>query len=57
VRAPSPHLFETVSELLVRAAYTACHGNQVRTAQTLGISRNVLRAQLARLAIIPGRRR
>jgi sigma-54-specific transcriptional regulator len=53
---PSPHLYQTVTDMLVRSAYEQCNGNQVRTAQLLGVSRNVLRAHLARLSIIKGRK-
>ena len=56
VRNPSPHLYQTVTDMLVRSAYEQCDGNQVRAAQLLGVSRNVLRAHLARLSIIKGRK-
>ena len=56
VRNPSPHLYQTVTDMLVRSAYEQCNGNQVRAAQLLGVSRNVLRAHLARLSIIKGRK-
>ncbi|MGD0764455.1 MAG: sigma-54 dependent transcriptional regulator [Roseiarcus sp.] len=56
VRNPSPHLYRTVTDMLVRSAYEQCSGNQVRAAQLLGVSRNVLRAHLARLSIIKGRK-
>ncbi|MGD1016628.1 MAG: sigma 54-interacting transcriptional regulator [Roseiarcus sp.] len=57
VRSPSPHLYQTVADMLVRSAYENCNGNQVRAAQLLGVSRNVLRAHLARLSIIKGRKK
>jgi sigma-54-specific transcriptional regulator len=57
VRKASPDLYRTVTDMLVQSAYEHCDGNQVRTARLLGISRNVLRARLARLSIIEGRRR
>jgi len=50
-------LFDDVVNLLVLTAYEHCHGNQVRTAEWLGVSRSVLRAHLARLSIIKARRR
>ena len=56
VQAPFPDLYQTVIDMLVRSAYEHCDGNQVRTAQLLGVSRNVLRAHLARLSVIKGRR-
>ncbi|WP_263143390.1 sigma-54 dependent transcriptional regulator [Pseudomonas sp. RIT-PI-AD] len=48
------HLFEAyngnlhgkVEDALLRAAYRFCHGNQVHTANLLGLSRNVARARL-----------
>ncbi|MNN82408.1 hypothetical protein D3C81_1993420 [compost metagenome] len=39
-------LHEKVEEALLRAAYRFCHYNQVHTANLLGLSRNVTRAQL-----------
>ena len=57
VKEGSPDLFQAVVDLLVRCAYEHCQGNQVLTAGRLGVSRNILRSHLARLAIIPGRRR
>jgi len=51
------NLYEFVTEALVRAAFERCGGNQVHTAEMLGISRNVLRAHLARLTLIKGRQR
>ena len=57
VREPSPNPFQEVIDLLVGCAYDETQGNQVRTAELLGVSRNVLRAHLARLAIIKGRKR
>jgi sigma-54-specific transcriptional regulator len=56
VRQPTADLYQRVIEMLVKSAYERCDGNQVRTAHLLGISRNVLRAQLARLSLIKGRR-
>jgi sigma-54-specific transcriptional regulator len=52
-----PGLFERVTDALIRSAYDHCGGNQVQAAKTLGISRNVLRGHLARLAVIPPRSR
>ena len=57
VRNPPPDLYRAVTDMLVRSAYERCDGNQARTARLLGVSRNVLRARLARLSIIEGRRR
>ncbi len=51
-----PNLYHSVVDLLVRAAFEHCHHNQVHTAAVLGITRNVLRAHLARLSLIRGRR-
>jgi len=52
-----PDLFERVSDALIRAALDHCGGTQVQAARLLGISRNVLRAHLARMGMIPGRKR
>jgi len=49
-------LFEQVEETLVRLAFEHCDNNQVRTARLLGISRNILRAQLKRFGLLaPGK--
>jgi sigma-54-specific transcriptional regulator len=45
-------LFERIEETLVRTAFSWCHANQVQTAKALGISRNILRAQLKRFGMI-----
>lgn len=47
-------LFEQVEETLVRLAFEHCDNNQVRTARLLGISRNILRAQLKRFGMLGG---
>ncbi len=56
VEAPCPNLYQSVIDMLVQSAYEHCDGNQVRAAQLLGVSRNVLRTHLARLSVIKGRR-
>ena len=43
---PNEHLWQTVEGRLLQQALRRCEGNQVRTAQRLGISRNVLRTLL-----------
>jgi sigma-54 dependent transcriptional regulator len=53
----APALYDQVSNQLIRAALDHCEGNQVQTARLLGISRNVLRAHLARLGVIAAPRR
>jgi sigma-54 dependent transcriptional regulator len=53
----APAAYDHVTSRLVRAALERCGGNQVQTARLLGISRNVLRSQLARLGVIAPRRR
>lgn len=45
-------LYEAVEEELVRAAFAYSRENQVQTARRLGISRNVLRAQLKRFGLL-----
>ncbi|KQV85533.1 sigma-54-dependent Fis family transcriptional regulator [Rhizobacter sp. Root1221] len=47
-----PQLFETIEQLVVTTAFERCGDNQVRTARELGISRNVLRAQLKRFGLL-----
>jgi sigma-54 dependent transcriptional regulator len=49
--APSD-LFALIESSVVRTAFSLCHHNQVRTAQLLGISRNVMRTLLKRYALI-----
>jgi DNA-binding NtrC family response regulator len=39
-------VYKTVEQQLFRTAYHYCHQNQMKTAQLLGISRNILRAKL-----------
>ena len=53
----APAIYDQVSNQLIRAALDYCEGNQVQTARLLGISRNVLRAHLARLGVISAPRR
>jgi transcriptional regulator with PAS, ATPase and Fis domain len=53
--AEEPNLFARVTEQLVRTAFEWSGRNQVRAAQRLGLTRNSLRTELARLGIIPGR--
>ncbi len=48
----SEALYERVERLLVTAAFAHCGSNQVRTAKHLGISRNILRAQLKRFGLL-----
>ncbi|MBV2132221.1 sigma-54 dependent transcriptional regulator [Pseudomonas sp. MAP12] len=51
-------LHEKVEETLLRAAYRFCHYNQVHTANLLGLSRNVTRAQLIKFGeLVVNRRR
>jgi sigma-54-specific transcriptional regulator len=45
-------VYESVERLLVTTAFEHCDRNQVRTAKRLGISRNVVRAQLKRYGLI-----
>ncbi|EJL02727.1 MULTISPECIES: sigma-54-dependent Fis family transcriptional regulator [Pseudomonas] len=51
-------LHEKVEDSLLRAAYRFCHCNQVRTANLLGLSRNVTRARLIAIGeLVVNRRR
>lgn len=47
-----PNLYEFINALTVSKAYDFCNNNQVHTARLLGISRNILRAQLKALNLI-----
>ena len=49
-------IYEEVERLLLTTAFEHCEGNQVRTAQRLGVSRNIVRAQLKRFGLL-GRER
>lgn len=48
----SDAIYEQVEEMLVSLAFEHCANNQVRTARLLGISRNILRAQLKRFGLL-----
>ena len=45
-------IYESVERLLVTTAFEHCDSNQVRTARRLGISRNIVRAQLKRFGLL-----
>jgi sigma-54 dependent transcriptional regulator len=45
-------VYEVVERLLVATAFEHCSGNQVQTAKRLGVSRNVVRAQLKRFGLL-----
>jgi sigma-54-specific transcriptional regulator len=47
-----PNLMDIIQETLIRAAYEYCENNQVHSARLLDISRNILRARLARYGLI-----
>jgi sigma-54-specific transcriptional regulator len=50
-----PDVYEQVERALISAAFEFCGGNQVHTARRLGISRNVVRAQLKRFNLLHDR--
>ncbi|WP_018229127.1 sigma-54 interaction domain-containing protein [Methyloversatilis universalis] len=50
--AGRPDLLSTLMDWIVRDAYTVGAGNQIRTAQLLGISRHVLRTHLRRSGLL-----
>jgi transcriptional regulator with PAS, ATPase and Fis domain len=54
--AQAGQVYEAVEAALVRAAYHHCHNNQVQTAQLLGVSRNIVRARLAKIGLLPSAR-
>ncbi len=45
-------VYDKVERLLVTTAFEHCSGNQVHTARCLGVSRNVVRAQLKRFGLL-----
>lgn len=49
---PGDNLFRDIERRLVYAAYQHCGANQVRTAELLGISRNVIRTLLKRYGLL-----
>jgi sigma-54 dependent transcriptional regulator len=51
-KAGGPSIFLKVEEVTIRDAFAFCGYNQVRTAQLLGISRNVLRHRLKQYRMI-----
>jgi len=55
VDAGETDLFNRIVTTVVKAGFERNNSNQVRTAAALGMSRNELRTQLARLGIISGR--
>jgi DNA-binding NtrC family response regulator/ABC-type nitrate/sulfonate/bicarbonate transport system substrate-binding protein len=57
MRDREAHLFDRVTRTMVQTAFDLADGNQVHAAEYLGISRNMLRTHLARLGILPPRRR
>ncbi|MFZ4831840.1 aliphatic sulfonate ABC transporter substrate-binding protein [Rouxiella sp. Mn2063] len=57
LQSETPQLYQRVVNALVRNAFDANEGNQLQTAERLGISRNTLRTHLAHLGLIKPRRR
>jgi sigma-54-specific transcriptional regulator len=47
-----PQLYEALEQLIISTAFEHCAENQLRTSRELGISRNVLRAQLKRFGLL-----
>jgi sigma-54 dependent transcriptional regulator len=52
-----PGLYAEIEAAVIKTAYEFCHRNQLQTAQMLGISRNIVRARLARCGELPNGRR
>jgi len=50
--APGESLFEDLERLIVTEAYQRCGGNQVQSAQLLGVTRNVIRTLLKRHGLL-----
>jgi DNA-binding protein Fis len=49
---PGESLFEDLERLIVTEAYQRCGGNQVQSAQLLGVTRNVIRTLLKRHGLL-----
>jgi sigma-54-specific transcriptional regulator len=49
-------VYETVERLLLITAFEHCERTQVRAAKRLGVSRNMMRAQLKRAGLLTRRR-
>ena len=47
-----PAIYQEVERLLMTTAFAHCAGNQVRTAKRLGVTRNIVRAQLKRFGLL-----
>jgi sigma-54 dependent transcriptional regulator len=54
--AGTPNLFDCIDSTVINTAFEFCHRNQSETARMLGISRNILRARLQQIGILPERR-
>jgi sigma-54-specific transcriptional regulator len=52
LRSERDDVYQSVERLLLTTAFDHCHGNQVHTAKRLGVSRNVVRAQLRRFGLL-----
>jgi sigma-54-specific transcriptional regulator len=52
LHSEQPEVYESVERLLVTTAFEHCDRNQVRTAKRLGLSRNIVRAQLKRYGLL-----
>ena len=51
------HILAVVEEAMIREVLRITHGNQIRTAQILGLNRNTLRKKMYDFAIEPRYRR
>jgi sigma-54 dependent transcriptional regulator len=52
LREGGPELFDSVERALVHAAFEHAHGNQVRAARALGLTRNMVRTLLKRHGLL-----
>jgi len=52
LRSDRQDVYETVERQLVTTAFRYCERNQVQTARRLGVSRNIVRAQLKRFGLL-----
>jgi sigma-54-specific transcriptional regulator len=48
-----PDLYDHIEEIVFNTAYRYCHGNQLQTSRLLGISRNIVRARLEKIGVLP----
>lgn len=48
-----PELYDHIEEIVFNTAYRYCQGNQLQTSRLLGVSRNIVRARLEKIGVLP----